>query len=80
MIGQTFTRTEKGVTIRRQVMEEFIQFRRRLYRLKDLDTGKIMEADADQFDQRFKVKTNTPFIHRKGYKGKSIVSKQKTLI
>lgn len=78
MIGKTFTRTENGISIRRQVLEEFGQFGHRLYRLKDLETGKTMEADADQFDQRFKVTTSTPFIQRKGYKGKSIVSKQRT--
>jgi hypothetical protein len=77
MIGKTFTRTEHGTTIRRQVLEESIQYGRRLYNLKDPDTGRTMEADADQFDDRFKVRVNTPFVQRKGYKGKSIISKQR---
>ncbi|WP_346320934.1 hypothetical protein [Chitinophaga sp. YIM B06452] len=81
MVGQTFTRTftTKGqkVTISRKITGEYNQFGRRLYVLQDPETKLSMEAVADDFDREFKVTGSTPFIHRKGYKGKHIAGAQK---
>lgn len=78
MIGKTFAKTRNGVTVSRKVTGEYGQFGRRFYTVQDLVTGKSFPALADDFDREFKVTASTPFIHRKGYKGKSIVGKQKT--
>lgn len=82
MIGKTFSRswTERGEkkVVTRKILSEFLQFERRFYVLRDPESGKSFSALADDFDREFKVTASTPFIHRKGYKGKSIVGKQKS--
>lgn len=81
MVGQTFTRTwvAKGqkVTISRKITGEYNQYGRRFYILENPETKESHQALADDFDREFKVTGSSPFIHRKGYKGKHISGAQK---
>lgn len=77
MIGETFSIRQNGVTVSRKVTGEYLQHERRFYVVQNPETMESAPALADDFDRMFKVNRSSPFIHRKGYKGKSIVGKQK---
>lgn len=79
MIGETFSIRQNGVTISRKVTGEYLQHDRRFYVVQNPETMETAPALADDFDRMFKVNRSSPFIHRKGYKGKNITGAQRKI-
>lgn len=80
MIGKTFTIRRNGITVSRKVTGEYSQYGQRFYVVQDPEKSVSSPALADDFDRMFKVTGSTPFVHRKGYKGKNIMGAQRKVV
>lgn len=74
-IGKRYSWGDKSGTHRRQITGIAFQNEVCHYQTQDLDSGEEGTALADEIDKTFFPKSSGPVI-AKGYKGKTITSKQ----